>query len=302
MRLPALSIGYAVPETSFDATVHSVFQSTVNLTLGNGSLIALLASDRTDLPHGIGLKTPDEFSFEQQGVVEKAVAVCRAEILRIAGTSLIIDLRGAARWQAHLDRVFVDMSRSESRRAWQTAFDALARHPETARAIAGVALLITQGALVDAVASLALGAEPSVNALMMSTQRNDVYSATRAARELVGLGPGLTPSGDDFLVGYLAGLWVTVGNDQQRAEFVRGFAGKIRELATSANDISRAYLVDVSQAEVSGLIAGLIRAIGEETRQDAIREAALAAMNVGKTSGADGVAGLLLGLIAWQNF
>jgi hypothetical protein len=29
-----------------------------------------------------------------------------------------------------------------------------------------------------------------------------------AARQLIGLGPGLTPSGDDFLVGYLRGLWL----------------------------------------------------------------------------------------------
>jgi hypothetical protein len=33
-----------------------------------------------------------------------------------------------------------------------------------------------------------------------------------AAHQLIGLGPGLTPSGDDFLVGWLRGLWLMRGN------------------------------------------------------------------------------------------
>ncbi len=39
--LKAISIGYAVPRMDFDATVHSVFRSAINLSLDNGEVICL---------------------------------------------------------------------------------------------------------------------------------------------------------------------------------------------------------------------------------------------------------------------
>lgn len=43
-------------------------------------------------------------------------------------------------------------------------------------------------------------------ALVTGVRRNDAFLIVEGVLGLLGVGPGLTPSGDDFLVGYLAGL------------------------------------------------------------------------------------------------
>ena len=65
MYLRAISTGVAVPRMDFDATIHSVFRSALNLRLTRGSkLLTLVASSEADLPQGIRVDTPDNFSFE----------------------------------------------------------------------------------------------------------------------------------------------------------------------------------------------------------------------------------------------
>ena len=66
MHLKAISIGYAVPRTDFDATVHSVFRSAVNLRPAKGGLLlTLITSGEADLPQGIRVDFPEDFSFER---------------------------------------------------------------------------------------------------------------------------------------------------------------------------------------------------------------------------------------------
>lgn len=61
---------------------------------------------------------------------------------------------------------------------------------------------------------------PGMHALVIMIQQalanGDDAQMLEAARGLIGLGPGLTPSGDDFLVGCLRGLWLTLQNERAR--------------------------------------------------------------------------------------
>ena len=101
MYLNAISIGYAIPRTDFDATVHSVFHSAINLRLNEGkSLLTLVTSNEADLPQGIRVDTPDDFSFEIFHTGESVT--CRDEILRFASSALTIDLRGAESFSCDL--------------------------------------------------------------------------------------------------------------------------------------------------------------------------------------------------------
>ena len=83
MYLTAISIGYAVPDGNFDASVHSVFQSAINLRLNKANrLLTLLASSETDLPQGIRLDAPRCFSFERFQTGEPAI--CKDGILHLS--------------------------------------------------------------------------------------------------------------------------------------------------------------------------------------------------------------------------
>ena len=126
----------------------------------------------------------------------------------------------------------------------------------------------------------------------------DITQVARKGRELVGLGPGLTPSGDDFL----GGLFFTT-HSLQRA-YPGDFyweQGVIRDLIdwaeTQTNSISHAHLSDLAQGHgpepLHDLVASLL------TGQDlgCMMAAATRLLGIGHTSGWDILAGLLTGML-----
>jgi hypothetical protein len=138
-----------------------------------------------------------------------------------------------------------------------------------------------------------------MRALRNAAQRLDLTDAS-VVHSLIGLGPGLTPGGDDLLVGYMAGLWCTVQDFSERARFTSGLGKTIVDLSHQTNEISRTYLYHAAQGQVASRLANLAEAICQGTQPDRIVEIAEIAMSVGHTSGMETVTGLLLGLTAWQ--
>jgi hypothetical protein len=131
---------------------------------------------------------------------------------------------------------------------------------------------------------LARLAAPALAALAAATAGADAAACLAAARRLLGLGPGLTPAGDDGLVGWLAGLWTAGGPGRALLEATRpGLLAAARE-RTGA--LSRAFLA----AALAGAAAEPVRAF--VATPDGARRAALLAL--GATSGGDLLAGYLL--------
>src|SRR3972149_6427530 len=107
MYFTALSIGYAVPRTDFDAAVHSVFKSAINICLTRGGkLLTLFASSEADLPQGIRVDSPADSSFKIFRAGEPVT--CRDDILRCG--PLTIELRGARPWKCDLPSLQADMT------------------------------------------------------------------------------------------------------------------------------------------------------------------------------------------------
>lgn len=108
---------------------------------------------------------------------------------------------------------------------------------------------------------------------------------TRLAR-LIGLGQGLTPSGDDFLIGVLYGLTLLDRTEERSA-----LAEKIRSELGKTNTISAAFLDSACNGEYSEpllAIARCGRTCPDEHLTQCVREAA----SVGHSSGCDTLAGI----------
>jgi hypothetical protein len=107
-----------------------------------------------------------------------------------------------------------------------------------------------------------------------------------------GVGFGLTPSGDDFLVGLLLGLWVIQQVYQQEMSVVQD---QVYQIAKSQNLLSNTFLYCAKE----GLLferwkAFLLLLFFAE--EDAIRAALQRVLSMGETSGADAAVGFLLTL------
>ena len=84
-----------------------------------------------------------------------------------------------------------------------------------------------------------LAAKNRISACTLAFHEADYEKATSELIHLIGLGIGLTPSGDDFLCGILAGLVLT---DNQDHPFTIKLKEQLKKNLKNTNDISRAFL------------------------------------------------------------
>jgi len=138
----------------------------------------------------------------------------------------------------------------------------------------------------------------AVHKLVLATRHYDP-AAESAAGRLIGLGSGLTPSGDDLLAGYVTGLWCTVGEETERSKFTSSLGAAIIDLSRGTNDISRTYLFHAAKSQAASYLVTLAQMIGQGEDSDCLIEAIETATQVGHSSGMDAVTGLLHGLTAW---
>jgi hypothetical protein len=237
--------------------------------------------------------TPDDFSFEKTHAGEQVT--CRDNNLRI--DSLTIELRGARCWKCDLPALQADFTNPVVVTAWRSAWLALNKRQTQLNAEI-IAEVFFRSAVITR-SGVAGKAGDAMRSLFEATQRYDL-STESSVRGLIGLGAGLTPNGDDLLVGYLAGLWCTVRDDSERVQFVSNLGKTIIHHSHQTNDISRTYLIHASQGQVSSFLVNLAEAISVGENSDRLRNTAETAMRVGHTSGMDTVTGLLMGLAAWE--
>ncbi len=294
MYLPAITIGYAVPSENFTASVHSAFQSAINLLpSGKSKLLTLVTSGEADLPQGIRVDTPDGFSFEKFQTGKPAT--CRDGNLRI--DSLTVQLQGARRWKCDLPRLEADTTNPTVSAAWGSVWETLNKRQKFSNSEIVVEELFHPDESARNLVSRK--ARAAIQDLINATRQYDLTNLSSVG-SLTGLGSGLTPSGDDLLVGYLTGLWCTVQNRSERMGFVSEFGDTIIQLLSKTNDISRTYLYHAAKGQVSSRLADLAEAICRGQNPERLHEVAEAAMSVGHTSGMDTVTGLLIGLAVWD--
>lgn len=298
MQLRAVSLGYAVPDESFDASIHSVFQSALNLRVNGEIHLLTLVSGANDLPQGIRLDAPEMFSFGDYRVGDFRVgqlAICRDGILYFENNTLTIQLSGARRWKCDLPALGFDPAGPAASTAWSFVWKTLNERQRSSQ-VEIIAEELLTGSKQEGVLHRA---SKAIRALRHATQQ--YQSNISAVEGLIGLGSGLTPSGDDLLVGYLAGLWCTAQARSERMQYISSFGETIISLSSKTNDISRTYLYHAAQGQVSSRLANLAEAISQGMNHERLSKIAEASFKVGHTSGMDAVTGLLIGLTAWAN-
>jgi Protein of unknown function (DUF2877) len=281
MRLRAISAGTGVPSDRFTGVVHSVFRRACNIRTDDRGLLALLAPELGNVPHGVRVEAPAGLAFADHIRAGQRVG-CRAAVLRIADSDLAVDLRTALIWRSELAGLRVDLTRPTVASAWQVAWRASQRRRRSAHDPLLGTVYGRGVALADASRAL------------------DLDRAIAAVRALIGCGPGLTPAGDDLIVGLLAGLFASLGDDPARRRFLHALGVIITVAAAATGEISRTYLRHATLGRVAEPLARLAGAIGAGLPAAEVERAADQALKVGHTSGGDGVFGLLLGLLSWS--
>lgn len=95
---------------------------------------------------------------------------------------------------------------------------------------------------------------PHVRALLQALQEEDTQQINRSVSSLLGLGPGLTPSGDDLLSGLLYGLRHSSARDREGSIALRDAIRKFAPKRTNA--VSADYLYAIADDAAFDRMAG----------------------------------------------
>ena len=286
--LEAAAIGSDVPPGPFQVAVHSVFRGALNLQPGNGGgLVTVIDDPALDHPRSIRLGAAQDFTtlgllplaagrFDPEGIL----------LERPGGPPLRIGCRKAVRPRPRTLPAIRRLGAS-----WQAAAALLCARQAQAGADLRLDHLLgpdhPQGLLGQRLASAAL-------ALGRAVGDGARDPAREAAATLVGLGGGLTPSGDDFLCGFLAAA--RCRPDPGRLPLRAALEREILDRVGDTNDISATLLRCAAEGKVGRALDRLARAI-QAGRGPGPALAVLCAF--GHSSGMDAATGFLYGLGVW---
>jgi hypothetical protein len=184
-------------------SVASVHARALTVRLGSGALLRACSGEAPLAPNGVAIELERDAGFERLGLRPGQRAGIDTTELHLPDAGIRVRLAGAQRWEP---------------RPWigHVSRDDLVRRLARARAL--VIAEAPPGSLMPLLWASHWGvipAEPARSAagpatvLRRAAAAADTAGVAAAARALAGLGPGLTPSGDDFLAG-VAAAWALV--------------------------------------------------------------------------------------------
>jgi hypothetical protein len=261
------------------ARVLNTFDRACNLVNQDNALLALIASPRGLNPFSLVIDSADPAPF--RGVSTASPVSVAPHHLSIG--PLLIRFAGAEEWNPVPD--------------WPAVRDCLANNPECLDELAALALdarprgslleLYTTEARADREQLFLERARRGVAGLAAGLSAGSLETCRAGVRELAGLGGGLTPAGDDFIVGVLLAVWAGRFGPQAEA-----LCQPIAEAAASQTTLlSAAYLRAAARGECMRHWHAVFHALCKFSINLPLATRDL--LSIGHTSGADALAGFL---------
>jgi hypothetical protein len=279
-----LSIGEIAYETlsEYDkGYVHSVFSNVINLRV-NHELVSLISQGGFNSP--ISLKV-DKENFDAYKVKEKIAVSAKKEALTIGNGIKISNLNEVESWIPKTNKKETGQINTKTLQLVSELVKIYGK-PEGLKPL----LHIINGEKSSNMNIYSEKAVPLITSIIESFPE-ELETAVNHASNLAGLGPGLTPSGDDLLMGLactlnLFGNHYGINHEAFTQKLLRSIEGK-------TNFISRAFLKHYTEGKPSENIDSFYLSI-LNGNPEAIEENIRKNCRVGHSSGTDTIIGVLL--------
>ncbi len=269
-----------------EGIVHSVFDQACNIQLDRNSLVTLISSKLPNYPAAIKLDITEDQKL--CSIVFKAgmKAVTNKDEIKMPEVCISIKLTGAKVWDS--SPLFFRSTVSEEilNKNIEKIRDLTLKYGE----MEGIASILDGDKVANHYKDFIIN---SVKRLTRGISDFDYKEITEASKRLIGLGPGLTPAVDDFLLGILASLYYIgyyFGNHLENLKKIAGFM--IYDLPGRTTFISEIMLRSGMKARFSEPIRDLMLAVIHNT---SVQDKCINLLSIGETSGSDCAAGIVFG-------
>lgn len=298
-RAKATSIGSAVFDTlkNRDGEVHSVFERTFNILLGE-ELVGVARMDVARSPINLITDIQPNESMSSLGI-DKGMQVKVDDCLLI-NEVLEISLKDATIWRPrnrvdghpnfeHVKKNLKILEKFVAKNCRREGLGQLLSHIDE--------IAIGKISPTSNFSEIAKTVLPSLMNLSKAIRYESIDEIKKISRNLIGLGPGLSPSADDVLMGLMIALWWStnsLGGDIRR---VKKINEAIISHANKTTLLSQQLLRHAARGETNEAAEILLDGIFMGEPED-IGVSAQRVLKIGETSGTDMMAGILLGLRA----
>lgn len=286
----AETFGQRVVKSTYTGNVHSVFTAACNIQTFKGELVTLLNQTKPDQPGGIRVAVPEDFSFSDW-VKSSDHVFFQPSYLQIEEPNFFIDMRQAAVWDGRLKIHLTDYSTRSLIHQWEASAGLyLSLVHKNSNSSKGYKTIFSGEYFLPKLYTLAIK-------LTAATKKHDWKVIDRTICSLIGFGPGLTPWGDDFLCGFMAGLesFCHSGDEKKILEYFRNV---LFHNIKATGDISRSALNDVINGQHARSVTDTCRALFDSTSTLDFSTEAKNLIGTGNTSGEATYLGILSGSAA----
>ena len=300
-KFKASIIGSSVPSGNFSVKVHSVFQKAINLQLfevpplkqnasfSKNDFVTILNINSINHPKSICLTTVEDFTiynlelntsgnFDMNGITISTPD---------HNTLCYISFSEANRLKSQPLPSIANLGK-----AWETSITLLSAMQVKAKTSLNIANLINNYISFDTLSRPLTNAALTLGKLVT---KGDTSNLHIAISKLIGFGPGLTPSGDDFLCGFITAAHCRYGVN---LEYLLEFNNLIKTKLANTNLISAKLLLSAIEKDVCSALHDFAKTIYEDTCS---KNALINLSTLGHSSGMDIATGFLYGLLVWGN-
>lgn len=286
LPLSGVSMGYLAAERFVEWSVngrvanlpvHSSFQHSLNLLPEDGHLLTLLsAAHYQNLPDAVRMTLPDTWDWRPLCSAGDTVQLSNG---RLSARGWSLNLMEVPHWQPEITVVM-----DNNKKAGQQHYMALLAHLEN----------YCRQHQINSAIQLIPGAGGHHKKIVNVSLTDNFQQLEKQISGLIGFGHGLTPDGDDYLVGYLAALWPWLSEQIVHHRIL--LTAAIEPLLGRTNDISRHYLNRALQGHFSEPLHRLTAWLYSTETLGTPNDVADEVMRFGASSGVDCLAGVLHGL------
>ncbi|KAB3532090.1 DUF2877 domain-containing protein [Alkaliphilus serpentinus] len=285
--------------------IHSVFKRVCNIITPEGILIPLISHQLSISPGGILVELLQNQEFSSMGFKRNLEVEVLDMILRIEGM-VELDLTHASQWDGK-PPAFEGVGRKDLKKN----VEVLRHIVLNAASYEGVASIFpeVEGSILGRVFKEKLPINhyssyilPRMLKLINAIKDGKEKEIIHTSKEIIGFGPGLTPSADDFVAGLMISMiYSAIYSNVDIKPLVSNFARMVEEWKLRTTIVSSEMLRHAAKGEGSEDVKVLMMGMFSLGATEDFEKAILRVINHGSTSGSDMASGLYVGCVLFFN-
>ncbi len=283
-----------------EGVVHSVFHNACNIVTPDGKLITLLTEEKSMFPYSVRIKGCN--NFYTIGLEQGMLLKFHKENITLLNLALSIEIKDAEVWNC---QTIFTYEKAEIKDVYNRK-DYIGKYIYKQGKLEGVGALIFNlsneyslfNSLDDKKVPLSKHQQFIFKRFckFIETVINyDLLNISKATTDIIGFGPGLTPSTDDFISGLMMALvYVTDYLNKDVNDVFKINSYIIRDISSKTTTISESMLKFAAKGETSETVRHLLIEIlnKDGLKLNSYLEELL---NFGDTSGTDILSGIFIG-------